>query len=67
MIYFSVALLVVALALAVLHVLESRSDAPRKVATIVVAVVALLVGVSATVTVVRIGHSGAETVWGDRG
>ena len=67
MIYFSVALLVVALALAVLHVLESRSDAPRKVATIVVAVVALLVGVSSTVTVVRIGHSGAETVWGDRG
>lgn len=67
MIYFSVALLVVAIALAALHVLESRSDAPRKVATILVGVVALVVGVSSIVTVVRIGHSGAEAVWGDRG
>ena len=64
MIYFSVALLVVAVALAVLHVLESRSDAPRKLATVAVAVVALVVGVASIVTVVRIGHSGAESVWG---
>lgn len=67
MIYFSVAMLVVAIALAVLHVLEGRSDAPRKAASILVAVVALVVGVSSIVTVVRIGHSGAEAVWGDRG
>lgn len=67
MIYFSVAMLVVAIALAVLHVLESRSDAPRKAAAVLVAVVALVVGVSSIVTVVRIGHSGAEAVWGDRG
>ncbi|MBJ7340776.1 DUF2231 domain-containing protein [Mycolicibacterium sp.] len=67
MIYFSVALLVVAVALAILHVLESRSDAPRKVASVLVAVVALVVGVSSIVTVVRIGHSGAEAVWGGRG
>lgn len=66
MIYFSVAMLVVAIALAVLHVLESRSDAPRKAAAVIVAVVALVVGVSSIVTVVRIGHSGAEAVWGDR-
>ncbi len=64
MIYFSVALLVVALALAALHWLEGRSDAPRRAATVVVAVVALVVGVSSIVTVVRIGHSGAESVWG---
>jgi uncharacterized membrane protein len=67
MIYFSVALLLVAIALAVLHVLESRSDTTKKAATAVVAVVALLVGVSSIVTVVRIGHSGAESVWGHGG
>ncbi|MEU0497869.1 DUF2231 domain-containing protein [Mycobacterium sp. NPDC006124] len=67
MIYFSVALLVVAIAQAVLHVLENRSDTPRKAATVVVAVVALVVGVSSIVTVVRIGDAGAQAVWGDRG
>ena len=66
MIYFSVAMLVVAMALAVLHWAEGRSDKPRKAATVVVAVVALVVGVSSIVTVVRIGDSGAEAVWGDR-
>jgi ABC-type branched-subunit amino acid transport system permease subunit len=64
MIYFSVALLVVAVALAVLHWLEGRSDKPRTAATVVVAVVALVVGVSSIVTVARIGHTGAESVWG---
>jgi ABC-type branched-subunit amino acid transport system permease subunit len=64
MIYFSVALFVVAMALAVLHWLEGRSDRPRMAATVVVAIVALLVGVSSIVTVARIGHSGAESVWG---
>jgi hypothetical protein len=67
MIYFAVALLMVALALAVLHVLEGRSEAPKKVAAVVVAVVALVVGVSSIVTVARIGHSGAESVWGSVG
>ena len=64
MIYFSVALLVVALALAALRWFESRSDAPRRVAAAVVAVAALVVGVSSIVTVVRIGDSGAHAVWG---
>jgi hypothetical protein len=67
MIYFSVALLLVAFALAALHVLEDRSDAPKRVAAAVIAVVALLVGVSSIVTVARIGHSGAEAVWGGVG
>jgi asparagine N-glycosylation enzyme membrane subunit Stt3 len=67
MIYFSVALLVVAVALAVLHFLEGRSDKRRTVATAVVAVVALLVGVSSVVTVYRIGDSGAQSVWGGGG
>lgn len=64
MIYFSVALLVVAVALAVLHWLEGRSDERRTVATVVVAIVALVVGVSSIVTVAGIGHTGAESVWG---
>jgi ABC-type branched-subunit amino acid transport system permease subunit len=64
MIYFSAALLVVALALVALHWLESRSGRPRKALAVVVAVVALVVGVSSIVTVVRIGDSGAESVWG---
>jgi ABC-type branched-subunit amino acid transport system permease subunit len=67
MIYFSAALLVVAIALAVLHWLEGRSDKRRTVATVVVAVVALAVGVSSIVGVVRIGDSGAHAVWGPAG
>lgn len=64
MIYFSVALLIVAVALAVLHVLEGRSDQPRRAFAVVVAVLALVVGVSSIVTVVRIGHTGSQSVWG---
>ena len=67
MIYFSAALLIVAIALAVLHWLESRSDKPRTIAAVVVAVVALAVGVSSIVGVVRIGDAGAEAVWGRQG
>jgi hypothetical protein len=64
MIYFSVALLVVAIALVVLNWLTSRSDNPRTAATVFVAVLALAVGVSSIVTVVLIGDSGAHSVWG---
>lgn len=67
MIYFSVALLIVAVALVVQHWAESRSDKPRKVSAAVLAVVALVVGVSSIVTVVRIGDAGAQAVWGDKG
>ena len=64
MIYFSAGLLVVAIALVVLHWLTSRSDKPRMAATVFVAVFALAVGVSSIITVVRIGDSGADAVWG---
>jgi hypothetical protein len=67
MIYFSIGLLVVAIALAVLHWLESKSDKPRTAAAVVVAIVALAVGVSSIVGVVRIGDAGAEAVWGRQG
>lgn len=65
MIYFSVALLVMAIAIAVLHLLSKRSDKPRKAAAILVAVLTLAVGAASIVGVARIGHSGAEAVWGD--
>jgi hypothetical protein len=64
MLYFSISLLVVAIALVVLHWLTSRSGKPRTAATVIVAVLALAVGVSSIVGVVRIGDAGAEAVWG---
>jgi hypothetical protein len=67
MIYISLALLVVAIALAVLHWLEGRSDKQRTIAMVIVAVVALAVGVSSIVGVYRIGDAGAQSVWGDGG
>jgi hypothetical protein len=67
MILFSAALLIVAIALAVLHWLESRSDKPRKATAAIVAVLAIAVGVSSIVGVVRIGDAGAQAVWGRQG
>ena len=64
MIYVSVALLVVAVAIAVLHLREGRADDSRIVLNVVVAVVAVLVGISSIVAVYRIGDSGARAVWG---
>ncbi len=64
--YFAIALLVVAVALVVLNWRAGRSEGPRKAVFAVMAVVALLVGVSSIVTVVRVGHSGAEAVWAGR-
>lgn len=67
MIYFSIALLVVAIALAVRHWLDGRSDKRRTAATVIVAIVALAVGISSIITVIRIGDSGAHSVWGGAG
>lgn len=64
MIYFSVAMVLVAAALAVLHRFDVRSDRRRTVVGVAMAVVALVVGISSIVTVVRIGDSGARAVWG---
>jgi uncharacterized membrane protein YoaK (UPF0700 family) len=66
MIYFSLAMLLVAMTLAVMHWLEGRSDRRRRVASIALALVAVVVGVSSIVTVIRIGDSGAQAVWGGR-
>lgn len=65
MIYFSVALLVAAIALVALHFAERRSDKPRLVAKSVVAVLVLAVGVSSMIQIYRIGDAGSQSVWGN--
>jgi hypothetical protein len=62
--YFSAALLVIAIALAVPHVLERRTDKPRVAAKSVLAIVAIAVGITSMVQVYRIGDAGAQSVWG---
>jgi hypothetical protein len=64
MIYFSVAVVVVALLLAVLHAREGRTESRRVAAPVLVAILALAVGISTLITVYRIGESGARAVWG---
>ena len=66
MILFSAGLLVVAIALAVMHWLEGRSDKRRTTAAVAVAILAVVVGVSSIVGVARIGDAGAQAVWGVR-
>ena len=65
MIYFSIALLLVAVALAFLHWLEGRSDKRRAAANIAVLLLAVVVGISSIVAVVRIADAGSRAVWGD--
>ncbi len=65
MIYFSIALLVVAVVVALVHWREVRAAAPGLAVTVLLAVVAIVVGAAAIVQVVRIGDSGAQSVWGN--
>ena len=64
--YFAVGLLVVSVVQAVQHRIESRATEPKKALAVVVAVVAVVVGVWATYGVVMIGDAGAQAVWGER-
>lgn len=64
MIYFAIGLLIVAIVQAVQHRIESRSDEPKRALTAVAAVLAIVIGVSSIIGVVRIGDSGAHAVWG---
>ncbi len=66
MIYLAVALLAVAVVAAVQHRIESRSPEPKRALAVTVAVLAVVVGVSTIVGVVRIGDAGAQAVWGTR-
>jgi len=54
MTYFAVALLVVALGLALLHVAQHRSAKRRLAAKVIVAIVALAVGISSMIQVYRV-------------
>lgn len=65
MVYFSLALLVGAVLLAVVHVRQSRN---RAISTALSAVVAAFVVAASVATIAqtyRIGDSGAEAAWGD--
>jgi uncharacterized membrane protein len=64
MIYFSAALLAVAVALVVLRFIERRSEGRRLVTHAIVAIVVLAVGISSMVQVYRTGDAGAQSVWG---
>ena len=66
MIYFAVGLLIVAILQAFQHWTESRSSEPKRALAVVAAVLAVVIGVSSTVAVVRIGDAGAQAVWGER-
>lgn len=65
-IYFAIGLLVVAVVQAIQHWMESKSDQPKRALAAVAAVLAIAVGVSSVVGIVRIGDSGAQAVWGVR-
>lgn len=66
MTYVSAALFVAAVLVAAVHVLQARgtlSAGGLKALMIVTAVLAVVIGVGATVQVVRVGDAGARAVW----
>lgn len=64
MIYFAIALVVVAVLLVVLRVIERHPDKRHTVPKTVVAILTLAVGVSSLVQIYRVGDAGAQSVWG---
>ena len=64
-IFFVIGLFVVSLAIAVLHRWGTRLGDREKLARLVVAVLAVVIGVATIYQIVRIGHTGARAVWGD--
>ena len=65
MVYFSAALLAVALVLVALRVIERRSDKGRMATRGIVAILALAVGTASMVQIYRVGDAGAQSVWGE--
>ena len=63
MIYFALALLIAAILVVVEHVRASRGKPLSTGLTAVIAVFVVLAAAATTAQVVRIGHSGAESVW----
>jgi hypothetical protein len=64
MIYFSVALLAVAVILVALRLTERRTEKRRLVIDIAVGIMVLAVGISSMIQIYRIGDAGAQSVWG---
>ena len=62
-IYFSAALLAVAIGLVVLRMAEYRSEKPRTVIHIVVGIMVLVVGISSVIQIYRVGDAGGRSVW----
>ena len=65
MIYFALALLVAAILVTVEHVRANRGKPLSTALTALIAVFVVVAAAATTVQVVRIGHSGAESVWSD--
>jgi uncharacterized membrane protein len=65
MIYFAVALVVVAATLLALGLVERRPGRRHVAVNITVAVVALAVGGATIIQIYRIGDAGAQSVWGN--
>lgn len=65
MIYFALALLVAAILVAVQHIRAERGTPLKGALSALVAVFVVVAGVAATVQVLRVGHSGSESVWSD--
>ncbi|MGN7132632.1 DUF2231 domain-containing protein [Rhodococcoides corynebacterioides] len=65
MVYFSVALAVVAAVLVVVHLRERRGHSVRRGMAIAVTALAIVVGAATLWQVYRIGDSGARATWGD--
>jgi uncharacterized membrane protein len=64
MVYFSAALLAVAIGLVVLRLIERRPERRRMVTRIGVGIIVLAVGISSIIQVYRTGDAGAQSVWG---
>jgi len=63
MIYFALALLIAAILVVVEHVRAGRGNPLSTGLTAVIAVFVVVAAAASTAQVVRIGHSGAESVW----
>jgi phosphoglycerol transferase MdoB-like AlkP superfamily enzyme len=62
--YFAGALLVVAIIIAIVHVVDRRSDKRRIAVKSIVAILALAVAISSMIQVYRVGDAGSQSVWG---
>jgi len=64
-IYFSVALVVVAITLVWLRAVERRPEKARTAVRIGIGVLALAVGISSMIQLYRVGDKGSQSVWGN--